>query len=456
MRAFASEAAAVTWVFRSLRKLRGQPRPPDELGRDPAPTRRLLHGLGLPAGAREYAVVTGSKGKGSTTAMTARLLQTPGRRVGMLTSPHLVSWRERIRVDGCAIPLADFLRILGWLAPAVERIEAQLEAQQYFSPTGLFLALALRWFDEQEVAAAVLEVGRGGRFDDVALVPNALSLITPVVREHDYWLGPGLARIAWHKAGIIKARSRVISLPQAAPVEQALAREARVQQAQLDMLTSAQLAQLAQPLAATASGQRISLPGHGTFNLPLRGRHQAANASLALHAAMDLCARLGGTEDADAFAARLARLSWPGRLEQLQAAPALYVDGAVQGRSAQYALESLGADVNRPLQVILAVPQDKDYAGVIQALAPACDGLIFCETMRNPILSFPPADELLALARACVAPGVQVRHLPQLEQALALAQTAAGRAGTMLLCGTHSILADVMLLRGRSFERLWD
>ena len=453
MSAFANEAEAVTWVFRSLRKLRGQPRPPDVLGRDPAPTRRLLQSLGLPAGAREYAVVTGSKGKGSTTAMMARLLQMPGRRVGMLTSPHLISWRERIRVDGRAIPLSDFLRILGWLAPAVERIEAELEAQQYFSPTGLFLALALRWFDEQEVAAAVLEVGRGGRFDDVALVPNALSLITPVVREHDYWLGPGLARIAWHKAGIIKARSRVISLPQAAPVEQALAREARVQGAQLDVLTPLQLAQ---PLATTAQGQRISLPGHGTFNLPLRGRHQAANASLALHAAMDLCARLGGADDAAAFAARLATLRWPGRLEQLQDAPALHVDGAVHGSSAQYALESLGPQVSRPLQVILAVPQDKDYAGVIEALAPACDGLIFCETPRNPILSFPPADELLGLARACVAPGVPVRHVPQLEQALALAQTAAGRGGTMLLCGTHSILADVMLLRGRSFETLWD
>ena len=222
MSAFASEAEAVTWVFRSLRKLRGLKRLPDELGRDPLPTRQLLQTLGLPAVAREYAVVTGSKGKGSTTAMTARLLQTPGRRVGMLTSPHLVSWRERVRVDGRSIPETDFLRILGWLAPAADRIEAQLGPREVFSPTGLFLALALRWFDEQEVTAAVLEVGRGGRFDDVALVPNALSLITPVVREHDYWLGPGLARIAWHKAGIIKARSRAISLPQAAPVVEEL------------------------------------------------------------------------------------------------------------------------------------------------------------------------------------------------------------------------------------------
>ena len=81
---------------------------------------------------------------------------------------------------------------------------------------------------------------------------------------------------------------------------------------------------------------------------------------------------------------------------------------------------------------------------------------IFCETPRNPILRFAPADELLGLGRANVAQGARVRHVPQLEQALALAQKAAGRDGTILLCGTHSILADVMLLQGRSFERLWD
>ena len=453
MSAFRSEAEAVTWVFHSLRRLRGTPRPPDALGRDPAPTRRLLRELGLPAREREYVVVTGSKGKGSTTAMTARLLQAPGRRVGMLTSPHLVSWRERVRVDGRAIPEADFLRILGRLAPAAERIGAAVGAQQYFSPTGLFLALALRWFDEQEVAAAVLEVGRGGRFDDVALAPNRLALVTPVVREHDYWLGPGLARIAWHKAGIIKAGGRVISLPQSLPVVQALAREAEALDARLDLLGPGQLAR---PLGAIPGGQHIHLPGRGLYDLPLRGQHQADNASLALHAARDVCARLGGTDDSDAFAARLATLRWPGRLEQLQDAPALFVDGAVHRQSARNALETLGEMLRRPLQVILAVPADKDYAGVIEVCAPACDGLIFCETARNPVLRFPPADELLRLARSYAAPGVAIHHVTQLEAALALAQERAGRGGSILLCGTHSILADVMLLRGRSFETLWD
>src|SRR5262245_36103609 len=108
---FTNESEAVTYIFRSLRKLRGQDRRPDDLSRDIGPTRRLLEALNLLTSTREYAVVTGSKGKGSTTVITAKLLQHLGHTVGTITSPHLVTWRERIRLNGRAIPEADFLRI---------------------------------------------------------------------------------------------------------------------------------------------------------------------------------------------------------------------------------------------------------------------------------------------------------------------------------------------------------
>src|SRR5262249_40359729 len=144
------------------RKLRGEVRGLDENTRDVGPTRRLLMATDLLATPREYAVVTGSKGKGSTTVITAKLLQHLGHTVGTITSPHLVSWRERVRVNGKAIPEADLLRILDELAPEIDTIEATLSGKHYFSPQGIFLAVALRWFDEQGVKAAVLEVGRGG------------------------------------------------------------------------------------------------------------------------------------------------------------------------------------------------------------------------------------------------------------------------------------------------------
>src|SRR5690606_21629813 len=103
-------------------------------------------------------------------------------------------------------------------------------------PTAIFLAMALRWFDENDVDVAIVEVGRGGRFDDNALIPNMLSLFTPIVLEHTRYLGETLERIAWHKAGIIKPQSYAFSLPQAPEVMEVLRREAESRDAQFDWL----------------------------------------------------------------------------------------------------------------------------------------------------------------------------------------------------------------------------
>ncbi|MAS37750.1 MAG: hypothetical protein CL610_27385 [Anaerolineaceae bacterium] len=448
---FANEADAVTYIFQSMRKLRGQTRPPDDVGRDPTPTRRLIEVLDLLAIRREYVVVTGSKGKGSTTAMTAKLLQYLGHRVGMITSPHLISWRERIRVNGRAIPEADFVRIVGELAPSIDRIEATLSETQYFSPTGIFLAIALRWFDEQRVTVGVLEVGRGGRFDDIALVPNKLSLFTPITLEHAYWLGPTLERIAWHKAGIITPYSRAYSVPQAPQVMQVLSTEADLRDAQFDWIAPMDMAKYIGP---AENGLRMRLSRYGEIILPLRGRYQLINATLASIAAGDVHARLGGIPHASAeyierIRAGLAAVQWPARLQKMQDSPAIYLDGAINGESARSVVESLRESWTQPFISIVAVPDDKEYAEVYAALGPVSTALILTETDRNPILSFPSAEEATASARAHNA---DVTHIPRLEDALELAKSRAGTSGTILIVGTHSIMADVTLLFGCSYE----
>ena len=448
---FQSESEAVTYIFRSMRKLRDQTRPPDDQGRDPAPTRRLIERLGLLTQPREYAVVTGSKGKGSTTVITAKLLQFLGHKVGTITSPHLVSWRERIRINGRAIPEADFLRIISDLAPTIDQIEATLAPTQYFSPTGIFLAMALRWFDEQNVAAAVLEVGRGGRFDDIALVPNKLSLFTPIIMEHVYWLGPTIERIAWHKADIIKVHSRAYSVPQAPEVMQVLATEAETRSAQFDWVTQMDTGKY---LGATENGMRIRLGRYGETFLNLRGRYQIANATLATLGAGDMHARLGGIRHAsgeyvERIRAGLAAVEWPGRLYKLQDAPAIYLDGAVSHPSASSVVESLQDRWTRPVISIIAVPEDKDYEGVYAALGPASDSLILTGTGRNPILTFPAAETALEAARRY---NDRVTHVGTLSEAVAQAKQRAGTEGTILIVGTQSILADATLMWNCSFE----
>ena len=243
MQRFTTIDTAIDYIFHSRRAFGRMEGMLDEDTRDPSLTRRLLHKADLLTQQRQYAVVTGSKGKGSTTVILAKVLQTLGHRVGMITSPHLQTWCERIRVNGRMIPEVDFLRILSDLAPVIDEITATLNQNQYLSPQGVFLAVAVQWFDEQDVAVAVLEVGRGGRFDDIAVVPNQLSLFTTIFEEHTQYMG-SLERIAWHKAGIIKPNSLAISVPQSEVVLDRLQAEADVVDAVLQQIAPADMGSL--------------------------------------------------------------------------------------------------------------------------------------------------------------------------------------------------------------------
>jgi dihydrofolate synthase / folylpolyglutamate synthase len=451
---FANEAEAVTYIFRSMRKLKGtHHRGPDEVTRDTRPTIRLLTERDMLREPREYAVVTGSKGKGSTTAITASVLRHIGHTVGMISSPHLVSWRERIRVNGLAIPEADFCRILGDLAPAIDMIEGTLTERQYFSPQGIFLAIALQWFDENNVNAAVLEVGRGGRFDDIAVVPNMVSLFTPIMLEHPHQLGPTLERIAWHKAGIIKAQSFAYSVPQAPEVLDVLQRECDTLDAEFYWFPPMEMGQY---LGATEDGLRMSLGRYGEVELGLLGQYQVGNATLAVQAAGNMHARLPGIDHSSpeyvlAVRAGLRSVIWPGRVQLLETNPNVFLDGAINAESAALFVKSIASRVSDPVIAIVGTPDDKDYVGVYRELGIAAETLIITETSRNPSLQFPAQQDALAAARRFNS---DARYAPTMADALAQAKALAGREGTIMIAGTQSIVADTVNLYGLSYEQI--
>lgn len=442
---FKTEAEAIAYIFKSRRKLDAAPRGLDEYTRDISPTRRLLLDTGLLDTKREYAVVTGSKGKGSTAVITAKLLQTLGHTVGLITSPHLVSWQERIRVNGKAIPQDDFLRILSDLAPAIDKEVMRLDGQQYISPQGIFLLMALQYFNEQGVNAAVLEVGRGGRFDDVSLVPNKVSLFTPIFMEHAQYLGNSLERIAWHKAGIIKQGSFVYSVAQAPEVMDVIKREADTKDAEFFWFSQLDLGEY---LGDTPDGIRFQLGRYGELEMPILGRYQIANATLAVQAVGNMHARLQGIkhnspEYTERIREGLANVVWHGRLDKLQDKPAVYVDGAINVMSAKNFLESVGNRITKPLVIIAGVPQDRDVAGVYEVLAKSADALILTETDIHPNIHFPPAEEALALARQSHE---DVQHAPNLPEALELAYAKSGTEGTVLLAVAQPLVGECMLI----------
>ena len=437
--------AALDFIFKTRRRLDGAPRGLDEYTRDIGLTRSMLQRADLLSFPCQYAVVTGSRGKGSVTTIMAKLLEALGHRVGTITSPHLVHWNERIRVDGRMIPTTDFLRILNELQPIIDGITGELSETQYLSPQGIFLAIALRHFSEQDVNIAVLEVGRGGRFDDVSVVPNKLAVITPIMLEHTALLGASLGRIAWHKAGIIKEKRAVITVPQEKPAMDILRSEALEQGAKLTCLAEQELARA---VSDRPGGQQIKLCPYGELLLPLLGRYQIANATLAIRAVELLQPILGGDAPfSPAFNSAIARglgqVKWLGRVQQLDKRPAIFVDGAITVASAESFVASVSERLRPPAVSIVGVPRDRDYAGVYRVMASVSDALIISETDINPSTRFPRGEDALAAAREWLS---DVSYTNDLPNALSMARRKAGDSGTILLAVSLMLVGECMLI----------
>lgn len=442
---FETEQDAITYIFATRDRMKNPPRGLDETVRDPSPTRRMLMHAGLNLEGREYVIITGSKGKGSTSAITAKLLEHLGHTVGLLTSPHLIHWYERIRVNGRMIDKSDFLRILSDLAPVIDHEATLLSENQYISPQGIFLLIALRYFDEKGVNAAVLEVGRGGRFDDVSMVPNKLSLFTPIIMEHAQYLGDSLERIAWHKSGIIKTGGYAYSVPQAADVLKVLQSESDSQDAEFYWLSSLDMPTF---LGQTPTGQRFKLGRYGECELSLLGRYQLANAALAIQGVGNMHARLKGIPHASpeyvqAIRSGLADVRWPGRLHKLQDSPQVIVDGAVNVLSARSFIESVKDRQTHPIVTVLGVPTDRDYPAVYETYAQNSDALVITSSTINPRITFPDEETALTTARAYHN---DVQYAATLPAALELAYAKAGTEGTILLAVAQPLVGESMMI----------
>lgn len=436
---------AMNYIFQTRRRLDVAPRGLDEDTRDVSPTRKILVHANLLRTTREYVVVTGSRGKGSVTSIMAKLLQSLGHTVGMMTSPHLVHWNERIRINGTMIPTDDFLRILSDLRPTIDHVTEELNDTQYLSPQGVFLAIALTWFNEMDVHVAVLEVGRGGRFDDISVVPNKLSVFTPIMREHTSLLGESLERIAWHKAGIITQSGQAVSVPQPPEVMSMLSQEADSRDATFTWLANQHMATW---IADRPDGQLIQLGRYGELFLPLLGRYQIDNASLAIQAVGMVHARLHGIPHSSpdyvkAIKDGLAQVKWLGRSQQLETNPSIYVDGAITVVSTRSFLAGIDAHLKSPVVSIVGVPVDRDYAGVYQSLASISQSLIITENHINPKTLFPAREDALTAAHAVCE---NVHYTDNLPDALDIARTKVGTAGTILIVGSLMIVGECMLI----------
>ena len=325
----------------------------------------LLNRLGNPQNQFQCVHIAGTKGKGSTSAMVESVLRVAGHRTGLYTSPHLHSFRERLRVGGKLISKAELVAL-------AERCKPAIEDTPGITAFEVMTALAFKLFAEQGIEWAVLEVGLGGRLDATNVVHPAVCGITSLSYDHVELLGHTLSLIAWEKAGIIKAGVPVVSAPQE---EEAMgvirlvcsdtdARLVTVGEAWTWEKDGADVS--GQTFSARRTADGLVLPD---LRIPLIGRHQLVNATTAVAILYELIAQ-GVSIPESALRAGLAQAQWPGRLELLNTRPILIVDSAHNADSAMRLRAALAEWFPRPprrrLALLFGASSDKDIDGMLQ------------------------------------------------------------------------------------------
>lgn len=421
----------------------------DDCTRYPEFATQLLHHFGFIEHPIRTILVTGSKGKGSVSRMIAFLLEKGGYRVGHYSSPHLLDFSERIRVNGKAIADADLERLATEIAPIVEALDINPIAGEYISPIAISQLLALLYFREQHVDVAIIEAGRGGRFDDTNRIPHEVAVITPILEEHLEQLGPRLREVVWHKLGILtpEVQKAYIS-KQGIEVASLVAKQLRSEAHSIPIYFDGRDFG-ATDIQLSGEGTTTTVHSHGirgdAVTLPLLGSFQADNYALAYTVANDWCDRALAHI---AWGQHLPTLRWPGRCEIIAHYPTVLLDGGIHRTSAEQVRDLIMALSHSRLHVVLSIPTDKDIRGVIAVWAPLADRLI-TTTTSNAHLRY-DADYQALLDEQYVGG----RHIADVATAIHFAQEGLGANDLLLLMGTQSFVGDVKRLWGESVRDL--
>lgn len=334
--------------------------------------KRLASFLGDPQDSAKSIHVAGTKGKGSTSAIIHSILKEAGLRVGLYTSPHLVSFRERIRIGDRLISEDDIAGLMNILKEAVEKLEA--DKPTFFE---IYTMLAYLYFKKNNADFVVYETGLGGRLDATNILKPLVSVITPISYEHMDKLGNTLSEIAAEKAGIIKDGGICVVAPQEEEALQAISLVCRQRNAR-QILVGKDIK--FKELAFSDTEEVFCISGlskeYPSLKMPLLGEHQVVNAATAVGAieALELC---GIQIEDSAVKLGLEKVKWPGRCEVMSKRPLVILDGA-QNRASACALS---AAVRRAFEydklvLVLGVSKDKDIKGMLEELLPLSDNIV--------------------------------------------------------------------------------
>jgi len=390
--------------------------------------RNILSGLDNPQNRFHSIHIAGTNGKGSVASTLASILRAAGFTVGLYTSPHLVHFNERIRINGRNISDAEVVE----LYQAVLSVHHGEREPTFFEFT---TAMALLAFGNAKVDWAIIETGMGGRLDATNMIRPALAIITNISLEHQFYLGNTLAAIANEKGGIIKADTPVIS-----GVKQKSARSV------IEALAKGKAAPLFQMgknfRVRRNPNQAQTFTYYGLDHVwrdmrtALQGRFQVDNAALAL-AACEIINRNNDALSQEHIIKGMERTRWPGRLEMIPGEPLIILDGAHNLAAAHTLADYLHSEIKpRKITLVVGILDDKPYAEMLKTLLDVCD----CVVLTRPEIdrSLPP-ESLEKIAREMID---KVSVIPEIGKAIQYAVETTNPTDVICIAGSLYLVGD--------------
>jgi dihydrofolate synthase/folylpolyglutamate synthase len=409
--------------------------------------RHFMTLLGDPQKDYDILHVAGTKGKGSVSSMCASVLMAEGYRVGLYTSPHMVRFTERIKINDQEISKADVVEIIDQLKPITEKVPE-------ITTFELMTAMAFLYFSQQKVNYSVFEVGLGGRLDATNIVNPMVSVITSISYDHVKILGDTLSEIAGEKGGIIKEGVPVVVAPQKEEARLKLEQIAQERTSPLiqvgrDYLYAADSHSLdsqhflvwtpdEQPMVdefIESGGRDIWSPLR--LRIPLLGFHQVENAATA-YAALKTAEKLGLMLSQETYQKGFSSVKWPGRMEVLQNHPTIVIDSAHNRYSALRLRQALDDYFpGLPVIMVFGASEDKDIEGMYQELLPRVRRVITTQSIHPRAID---AGELVELAHRF---GRSALAVTPIEDAFDLALQEAGQEAVVLVTGSVFVVAAI-------------
>jgi dihydrofolate synthase / folylpolyglutamate synthase len=396
--------------------------------------RVLLDRLGNPEQAFSSVHVVGTNGKGSTSAFLSSILIAGGYRTALFTSPHLINFSERFRINGSEPENEKLARLLETV------ISIAPEEATFFE---IVTALAALHFAENSVEIAVMEAGMGGRFDSTAALPGLLTLISPVALDHCDYLGDSIEAIAIEKASIAETGTAVVTSMQPPQALQAIREICRSKGLPLTVAGTDFYATWDSLGRLDYNGMGITLSG---LVPGIPGRYQSGNAALALAAAEKL-AELGFNSSPDSMKTGIAAACWPGRMEVIPGEKRLMLDGAHNPAGAAALADALEfCDYDR-LYLVTGVMADKNAREIIRPLAK----MVYKAFCVTPAIERAMGDaELADITRSL---GIDSLSCGTVANGIAMASADAAENDLILICGSLFTVGEAKaVLGGIKFE----